>query len=93
MRTHTVVYQSSPSTQIVRASGRGYIALLTISHSASAAEIVSFYDSADNLLARYEVSPSASPFTIAFPARRPFWFSNGLKVNTGDCVVNMTVVY
>ena len=44
-------------------------------------------------LAEYAVAPGQSPYTLTFEAGYPLWFDDGLKVMTGNCVVNLIIVY
>jgi hypothetical protein len=93
MKTYTLTLPASPATQTVRDGGRGYVASMAISHSQATAQAVTCYDRDGVKLAEYIVAPGASPFSQVFPAHAPMWFHEGLLINTGDCVVNMVIVY
>lgn len=93
MKSHNQVYPASASTQVIRDTGRGHIDRITINHQASTPQTVSFYDRDGVLLAQYLVHPNRSPFVVDFSNRRPLWFTNGLSLNSGACVVSVVVVY
>ena len=93
MKTYRLNLPASPATQVIQPGGRGYIQMLSISHAQSSAQSVTFYQSDGSVLAAYQVSPQASPYTLAFPPYFPLWFVGGLSVNTGSCGVNLIMVY
>jgi hypothetical protein len=93
MKAYRINLPASPATQIVRQDGRGYIQMLTISHAESSPQQVTLYQNSGVVLAAYQVSPQASPYTLTFPPYFPLWFVGGLAVNTGACLVNLIAVY
>ena len=93
MRTYRLTFSPNPASQVVRPGGRGYITLMTISHAESTAQAVTLYDKDGAALASYTVAPGASPYTLVFPLPRTFWFTNGLLLHSGNCQVNLFIVY
>ena len=93
MKTYRLTFSANPASQVVRPGGRGYITLMTISHAESSAQAVTLYDKDGAALASYTVAPGASPCTIAYPLPHTFWFTNGLLLHSGNCVVNLFIVY
>ena len=93
MKSYRLTFEPSPASQVVRPSGRGYITLMIISHAESSAQAVTLYDKDGVTLARYQVAPGASPYTLAFPLPHTMWFTNGLLVHTGSCHLNIFLVY
>ena len=93
MNSHYTTYTASPATQTIRDTGRGHVDRIVINHAETAAQTVSFYDRDGLLLAQYLVHPNRSPFVVDFGGKRPMWFTNGLSINTGLCVVSLVLVY
>ena len=93
MKSYNLVFSASPSTQEVRDTGRGHVDRIVINHDEVTAQTVSFYDRDGVLLSQYLVHPNRSPFVVDFGGRRPMGFTNGLDINTGNCVVSLVVVY
>ena len=93
MISHFETYPDSVATQVIRDTGRGHVNRIVINHAESSAQAVSFYDRDGVLLAQYLVHPNRSPFVVDFGRQRPMWFTNGLSINTGSCVVSLTIVY
>jgi hypothetical protein len=93
MNAYQLYFSPSPATRTICDACRGHLLRMTISHDQSATQSVSFYDRSGVLLAQYLVHPNQSPYTIKFSNRSPFQFRDGLLVNTGNCVVNLLLVY
>ena len=93
MNKHTLHFPPSPTTQTVLDTGGGRALHITLSHNQSTTQTVCFYDRDGVLLAEYQVHPMNCPYTLTFSNRDAFSFSNGLKVNTGACTLNLVVVY
>ena len=93
MLSHLLTYTASALTQVIRDTGRGHVDRITINHAETTAQTVSFYDRDGVLLAQYQVHPNRSPFVVDFGRQRPMWFTNGLSINTGNCIVSLTVVF
>ena len=93
MLSHLLTYLASASTQVIRDTDRGHVDRITINHAETTAQTVSFYDRDGVLLAQYQVHPNRSPFVVDFGRQRPMGFTNGLSINTGNCVVSLVVVY
>lgn len=93
MLKHQRHFPPSPATQTVIDAGRGRALHITLSHTESTTQTVRFYDRDGALLAEYQVHPMNCPFTITFSNRDAFSFENGLQVNTGNCTLNLVVVY
>jgi hypothetical protein len=93
MKSYNTTFSASPATQTIRDTGRGHVDRIVINHAETTAQTVSFYDRDGLLLAQYQVHPNRSPFVVDFGGRRPMWFTNGLSINTGPCVVSLVIVY
>jgi hypothetical protein len=93
MISHQVTYPASVTTQVIRDTGRGHVDRIVISHEETSTQTVSFYDRDGVLLSQYQVHPNRSPFVVDYGRQRPMWFTNGLSINTGSCVVSLVVVY
>jgi hypothetical protein len=57
MKTHTLTFPPSPTTQTVIDVGRGRALHITLSHIETTAQTVSFYDREGVLIAEYKVHP------------------------------------
>jgi hypothetical protein len=86
-------FPASPATQTVMDTGCGRALKITLSHKETDTQTVRFYDRNGLVLAEYHVHPQNCPFTITIQNRDSFDFSNGLKVNTGACSLNLILVY
>lgn len=92
MKSYLLSLPASASTQVIRDTGRGKLLSLMISHAESSAQDVSLYDRDGNLLSVFTIHPGQSPLRFTF-LRPPFWWTNGLFINTGNCTVTATLVY
>jgi hypothetical protein len=93
LKSYNLVFCADVATQQVRDTGRGHVDRIVINHEESTAQTVTFYDRDGVLLSQYLVHPNRSPFVVDFGGRRPMWFTNGLDINTGACVVSLVIVY
>jgi hypothetical protein len=93
MNAYQLFFSPSPATRPICETCRGHVIRLTISHDQDTAQSVTFYDRSGVQMAQYLVHPNQSPYTIKFSNRSPFLFKDGLSVNTGNCVVNLLVIY
>ena len=93
MKTYRLTFSANPASQVVRPGGHGYITLLTISHAESSAQAVTLYDKDGTPWRATPWRSGASPCTIAYPLPHTFWFTNGLLLHSGNCVVNLFIVY
>jgi hypothetical protein len=93
MKKYQLNFPPAVETQTILETGRGWALQITLSHSLEAAQTTTFYDREGVQLAQYIIHPSRCPYTITFRNRDAFSFENGLKVNTGGCVLNILLVY
>jgi hypothetical protein len=89
MKKHILNLGPSPATQTILDTGRGKVARVTLSHGEETTETVTFYDRDGVQLAQYKLHPMGSPWSITFANRDAFSFENGLRVNTGNCTMNL----
>lgn len=93
MLKRQLYFPPSAATQTVVETGRGRALKITLSHDQATTQTTTFYDRDGNLLAEYQVHAMNSPYTITFQNRDAFSFENGLRVNTGNCRLNLLVVF
>ena len=93
MKKYQLHFSPSPLTQPVFDTGGGKVARITVSHDAEGTQPVTFYDREGKQVAHYQVHPMRSPWTITYANRDSFSFTNGLQINTGNCTVDLLVIY
>jgi hypothetical protein len=93
MIKHTLTFPPSPTTQTILETGAGRALRITLAHNLPTRQVVVFYDRDDRLIKEFEMFPLELPYTLTFANRESFAFDNGLKVNTGNCKVDLLIAY